>query len=78
MIIGIGTDIIDIKRIEKTIDRFKSRFKVRVFTDQEVAKCEREYSALTRMLKDMLRKKLVPRLLEQVFEKEYIGRILKY
>lgn len=40
MIIGIGTDIIDIKRIEKTIDRFKSRFKVRVFTDQEVARSE--------------------------------------
>lgn len=40
MIIGIGTDIIDIKRIEKTIDRFKSRFKVRVFTDQEVVRCE--------------------------------------
>lgn len=40
MIIGIGTDIIDIKRIEKTIDRFKSRFKVRVFSDQEVARCE--------------------------------------
>ena len=32
MIIGIGTDIIDITRIEKVINRFGDRFKNRVFT----------------------------------------------
>jgi len=40
MILGIGTDIIDIKRIESVIDRYGNRFKKRVFTTKEIAKCE--------------------------------------
>ena len=39
--IGIGTDIIDIRRIEKTINRFGNKFKKRIFTDEEMNKCER-------------------------------------
>jgi len=35
MIIGIGSDIIDIKRIEKTIERYGERFLDRVFTPVE-------------------------------------------
>lgn len=35
MIIGIGNDICDIRRIEKTIERFGDRFLSRVFTDEE-------------------------------------------
>lgn len=35
MIIGIGSDICDIRRIEKTLDRFGERFLKRVFTDEE-------------------------------------------
>jgi holo-[acyl-carrier protein] synthase len=38
VIIGIGTDIIDIERIEKTIERFGMRFLARVFTDEERAR----------------------------------------
>ena len=38
--IGLGTDILDIRRIEKTIDRFGDRFKKRIFTDKEIRKCE--------------------------------------
>lgn len=41
MIIGIGSDIIDIRRVEKTLDRFGERFIRRVFTDVERAKSER-------------------------------------
>ena len=41
MIIGIGSDLIDIRRIEKTLDRFGERFLNRVFTDVERAKSER-------------------------------------
>ncbi|ORE94316.1 holo-ACP synthase [Acuticoccus yangtzensis] len=41
MIIGIGSDLIDIRRIEKTLDRFGERFVQRVFTDIERAKAER-------------------------------------
>ena len=38
--IGIGTDILDIRRIEKTINRFGDRFKKRIFTENEIKKCE--------------------------------------
>jgi holo-[acyl-carrier protein] synthase len=40
MIIGIGTDIADIRRIERTIDRFGERFLLRVFTDIERARSD--------------------------------------
>jgi holo-[acyl-carrier protein] synthase len=40
MIIGIGTDIADIRRIERTIDRFGERFLLRVFTEVERARSE--------------------------------------
>lgn len=38
MIIGTGNDITDIRRIEKTLERFGERFIKRVFTDIEIAK----------------------------------------
>ena len=40
MIIGIGQDICDVKRIESTINRFGDRFKNRIFTEGEINKCE--------------------------------------
>ncbi len=41
MIIGLGSDLIDIRRIEKSIERFGDRFTHRVFTDVERAKSDR-------------------------------------
>lgn len=41
MIIGIGSDLIDIRRIEKTLERFGDRFVRRYFTDIERVKAER-------------------------------------
>ncbi len=41
MIIGLGNDLIDIRRIEKTLDRFGSRFTDRVFTAVEQKKSDR-------------------------------------
>ncbi len=41
MIIGIGSDLADIRRIERTLERFGDRFVQRVFTDIEQAKSER-------------------------------------
>ena len=41
MIIGIGNDLIDIRRIEKTLARFGNRFIERVFTDVERKKSDR-------------------------------------
>ncbi|HAC57049.1 MAG TPA: holo-ACP synthase [Rhodobiaceae bacterium] len=40
MIIGIGNDIIDIRRVEQTLDRFGDRFIQRIFTDVEQRKSE--------------------------------------
>ena len=40
MIIGIGSDIIDIRRIERTLERFGRRFIERVFTPVEQRKSE--------------------------------------
>lgn len=41
MILGMGSDLIDIRRIEKTIERHGERFLNRIFTDIERAKSDR-------------------------------------
>jgi holo-[acyl-carrier protein] synthase len=41
MIIGIGSDLIDIRRIERVIERHGERFLDRIFTEAERAKAER-------------------------------------
>ena len=40
-IIGIGSDLCNIERIQNSLDRFGERFVARVFTDIERAKAER-------------------------------------
>jgi len=40
MILGIGTDLCNIERIERTLDRFGDRFLNRVFTDREQRKAQ--------------------------------------
>lgn len=41
MIIGIGSDLIDIRRIEKTLERHGERFTQRIFTEIERQKSDR-------------------------------------
>ncbi len=41
MIIGIGSDLIDIRRVEKSLERFGERFTNRCFTDIEQQKSDR-------------------------------------
>ena len=41
MILGIGTDLANIERIARTLDRFGDRFRNRVFTETEQRKAER-------------------------------------
>ena len=43
MILGIGTDLANIERIEGTLARFGDRFRNRVFTDIEQRKAERRH-----------------------------------
>ncbi len=42
MVLGVGTDLIETKRIEESIDRFGERFLERVFTPGEIAYCMRK------------------------------------
>jgi len=41
MIIGIGSDLCDVRRIERMIDRYGERFLARIFTATERARAER-------------------------------------
>ncbi|MBB4211759.1 holo-[acyl-carrier protein] synthase [Rhodothalassium salexigens DSM 2132] len=40
-VLGLGNDMIDIRRIQASLDRFGERFIRRVYTDIEIAKSER-------------------------------------
>jgi holo-[acyl-carrier protein] synthase len=40
VILGVGNDLIDIRRIEKTLERYGERFTARVFTDLERRKSD--------------------------------------
>ena len=42
MIIGLGSDLCDIRRIQSSLDRFDQRFTHRVFTEIERARSERK------------------------------------
>jgi holo-[acyl-carrier protein] synthase len=41
VILGVGIDLVDIRRLEKTLDRFGDRFLDRVFTPRERQRCDR-------------------------------------
>lgn len=58
---GIGLDIINVERIEKSISHLGERFLKRVFHHQEIARCQRKrdkylYYALTFATKEALLK----------------------
>lgn len=42
MVLGVGTDLIEIKRVQASIDRFGERFLERLFTPGEIAYCLRK------------------------------------
>jgi len=42
LIIGLGSDLCDIRRVEETLERFGERFTQRLFTDIERARSERK------------------------------------
>jgi holo-[acyl-carrier protein] synthase len=46
MILGLGADICDIRRVEKVMARFGEKFLNRVFTEAERARAERRTEAL--------------------------------
>ena len=46
MIIGLGADLCDIRRVEKVLERFGDRFVQRVFTETERARAARRTQSL--------------------------------
>ncbi|MEM7749352.1 MAG: holo-ACP synthase [Pseudomonadota bacterium] len=51
MIIGVGNDMVDIRRIEKTLDRFGDRFTQRIFTELEQQKAARRPNSAATLAK---------------------------
>ena len=45
MVVGVGTDLMEIARIQQSIARFGDRFLVRVFTPREIEYCQRKKNA---------------------------------
>ncbi|MES2390029.1 MAG: holo-ACP synthase [Acidobacteriota bacterium] len=45
MVIGLGTDLMEIERIERSVERFGSAFLNRVFTAEEIAYCQAKKNA---------------------------------
>jgi holo-[acyl-carrier protein] synthase len=41
MILGVGSDLVDVRRIERVIERHGDRFLLRIFTETERAKADR-------------------------------------
>ena len=41
MILGLGTDLIEIERVRASLERYGERFMKRVFTADEIAYCQR-------------------------------------
>src|SRR5258708_5795666 len=42
MVLGLGTDLMETRRVQESIDRFGERFLERIFTAEEIAYCLRK------------------------------------
>ncbi|MGE5539097.1 MAG: holo-ACP synthase [Gemmatimonas sp.] len=69
MIIGIGSDLIDIGRIERTIARYGERFLDRVFTATERARAERRANRIATYAKRFAAKEACSKALGTGFRK---------
>ena len=45
MVLGLGTDLIETRRVEESIKRFGERFLERIFSPGEIAYCKRKKNA---------------------------------
>jgi holo-[acyl-carrier protein] synthase len=69
VIIGIGTDIVDIRRIERTVARFGERFLDRIFTAKERARAERRANRVSTYAKRFAAKEACAKALGTGFRK---------
>jgi holo-[acyl-carrier protein] synthase len=76
MIIGIGSDLCDIRRIEKVLERYPERFLNRVFTATERAKAERRANPIPTYAKRFAAKEACAKALGTGFRKGVFFRDL--
>ena len=76
MIIGIGNDLIDIRRIERTLERFGDRFIQRIFTPLEQKKAERRRNRVETYAKRFAAKEACAKALGTGFRKRVFWRDL--
>ena len=76
MILGIGSDIVDIRRIEQTLQRFGDRFVERIYTDLERAKAEGRANAVATYAKRFAAKEACAKALGTGFRKGVFFRDL--
>ena len=75
--IGLGSDLIDIRRIEKTLSRFGKKFKKRVFTDKEINKCDKRKESAACYAKRFAAKEAAAKALGTGFRKGVYWRDLE-
>jgi holo-[acyl-carrier protein] synthase len=76
MIIGIGNDLIDIDRVERTLERFGDRFIQRIFTPLEQKKAERRRNRVETYAKRFAAKEACSKALGTGFRKGVFWRDL--
>ncbi|MGI9523095.1 MAG: holo-ACP synthase [Hyphomicrobiaceae bacterium] len=74
MILGIGNDVVDIRRIERTLGRFGSRFTDRIFTDAERQRAERRAHPAATLAKRFAAKEACAKALGTGFRKGVFWR----
>jgi holo-[acyl-carrier protein] synthase len=76
MIIGIGSDLVDIKRVARTIERFGDRFIQRIYTPVEIARAERRVDRIATYAKRYAAKEACAKALGTGFRKGVFWRDL--
>ncbi len=77
MILGVGTDLADIRRIEETLARFGDRFLDRVYTDAERAKSRRRANPAAELAKAFAAKEAAAKALGTGFRRGVYWRDLR-
>ena len=67
--IGLGSDMLDIRRIEKTFNKFGNRFRDRIFTRNEIEKCEKRSQKISCYAKRFAAKEAASKALGTGFRK---------
>ena len=76
MIIGVGSDLCDVRRIERVIARYGDRFILRIFTDIERAKADRRSTRMETYAKRFAAKEACAKALGTGFRKGVFWRDL--